>query len=146
MPFETVVSYNPMSCIQSGRMEDIHTYFSQEEVSVLGLQGTRFKQKPGLPFETMYCGDNFVILAGYGTYSNKHSGVSLSFHIRKIPELAIISIDYPTDRLLQGRAIFTQLFMGTSIVVSFAMFLQNLVIFVQTWYLVPGTWYLVLGT
>eukprot|EP00959_Pyramimonas_sp_CCMP1952_P293716 6143074-Pyramimonas_sp.AAC.1 len=65
-----VVSYNPMSVLSCGRLDDICQEFRHK--AVIGLQGTGL---PGhdLPLERRDVGNHIFISAGYGRRSNKHA-------------------------------------------------------------------------
>ena len=104
--FEILVSFNPLSVIQSGRLQHIDEHFSRR-AAVIASQDIRKRIENGLPFKN-YCKfirEHSIAEAGYGPKSNKHAGVSTSLHKSYFWKPRIIAIGYPLDEKLQGRAI-----------------------------------------
>ncbi len=72
------MSFNPLSLVQFGRRREIHFAAAREHIQVTALQGTRERQQRNQPFR-LYLQDDYIhIVHGYGPYSNKHAGVSIS--------------------------------------------------------------------
>jgi len=101
--WELYISYNPMSTVQSGRWEEIHSFYSSAHV--VALQGTRRKLTSEHHFQLVHNSGFFIFDAGYGCHSNKHAGVSIAFNKKFFHTNDIHAVAFPSDPCLQGRAI-----------------------------------------
>lgn len=99
VPLLSIVSYNPMSVRQPGRIDDIHSRFHR--ASFLCLQGTR---EPAFDHPVQEFKDkHFVrIVAGYDRKGNKHAGVSVSVSRRRFRRKQVHHIAWPTDKQISG--------------------------------------------
>ena len=97
-----IISYNPLSMLQSGRSDDIFKVFKY--AIIIALSGTRQRMMGGKPFQYIATHNRHRFLFGYGQRSNKHAGCEISICRNRYRQKDVVGIAWPTDPTLAGRA------------------------------------------
>ena len=103
-------SFNPITAKSHARSGHIHQVLGG---TVVLLQGTK-RPAPvdGPPFVVWTIGKFTAVCFGYGPRANKHAGVSVAMRRDLCSRQHIVTIDYPTDPQLVGRAGFVRIKRG----------------------------------